>query len=92
MNKIEFIMEDMKECVISGFNHGFIDNWYDLKNYLKDISNVDIKRFSALQPIEIQGLYDREWLCPSCRTKVGECCEVDNFCKHCGQKIELSNE
>ena len=63
---------------------------YDLKDYLKDISNVDIKRFSALQPIEIQGLYDREWLCPSCRTKVGDCCEVDNFCKHCGQKIEFN--
>ena len=61
-----------------------------LKDYLKDISNVDIKRFSALQPIEIQGLYDREWLCPSCRTKVGDCCEVDNFCKHCGQKIEFN--
>ena len=57
MNKIEFIMEDMKECVISGFNHGFIDNWYDLKDYLKDISNVDIKRFSALRPIETQELW-----------------------------------
>ena len=59
-----------------------IDNWYDLEDYLKD--------FSALRPIEIQGLYDREWLCPSCRTKVGDCCEVDNFCKHCGQKIEFN--
>lgn len=46
-----------------------------------------MERFIAKEPIEIKESIDIEWLCPSCKTKVGDIVNVDNYCRNCVQKI-----
>lgn len=35
-NNIEFLMKEMKECVMKGTPHEFIEYWYDLYEVLKE--------------------------------------------------------
>lgn len=46
-----------------------------------------MERFIAREPIEIKESIDSEWLCPNCKSIVGDCVNVDNYCRNCGQKI-----
>lgn len=46
-----------------------------------------IDKNTARLPVETQEICDIEWLCPSCRNKVGDIVRVDNYCSNCGQKI-----
>lgn len=48
---------------------------------------IEIGRLRAISPIETQEIADIEWLCPKCKSKVGDCVNVDNFCSKCGQKL-----
>ncbi len=46
-----------------------------------------IDKNTARLPVETQEICDIEWLCPSCRNKVGDIVRVNNYCSNCGQKI-----
>lgn len=46
-----------------------------------------LKREVDKKPIKTQELADVNWLCPECKSIVGDSVNVDNYCRECGQKI-----
>lgn len=54
-------------------------------NYDKELYSEE--RYKAIKPIEVKDEVDSKWVCPTCKSEVGDNVEVDNFCRKCGQKI-----
>ena len=56
---------------------------------LRRIMNI-INEKEIILPIEQELNRETIWLCPNCKEEVGDCCNVDNFCRNCGQKIDFN--
>lgn len=56
-----------------------------------EVAMESLRKHIPKAPVEIQELCDVEWLCPNCKSKVGDIVNVDNYCKECGQKILFNN-